>query len=267
MQHRYARRAERGILDYWDDRYAISDEHMSELFANVEYGQEPTPFDNRRLFPIAPFRYLVMLSYWAVAAAALWNGKVIWSLRDELTFSTDPESTIDQILQSVAIFIAALFAMQVVQGLWSIGQAWNAQRATLSAPRPLGMAVLFGIGPVLLALAFSLNPDFRLPFVVLAILVNLVAWGLSFNLLARTVESLGRSTAAIRAWGGAVSIHWMLSFASRPLDVLDDQQYAVAVVALSVLDAGIFFFASVMAWKAMKDFEAATAEHDQIRRI
>ncbi len=101
----------------------------------------------------------------------------------------------------------------------------------------------------------------------LALLVNLICWGFSFALLSRTLESLGRSSAPIKSWGIAISLHWVLGLASRPFELLGDLNYARAVVALSVVDAGIFIAASVLAWRAMADFERAIREHEQIRRL
>ncbi len=75
------------------------------------------------------------------------------------TFSSDPEGTVDQLVRSVLLFGAMVIAMQFLHILWSVGQAWNAQRCTLAAPRPLGMAVLFLIGPFAALLALSVRTE------------------------------------------------------------------------------------------------------------
>jgi len=261
----FTKRAERGALEFWDNKYSNPAAGVTQMIAKIDFSSEDIPINTRRLLPLAPIRYLVMVSYWAVAAAALWNGSVIWSLRDELTFSSDPEATVDRLLQSVLIFGAALLVMQFIQGVWSVGQAWNAQRCTLGAPSPLGMAVLFSLGPIAILLALSLRAPLAL--VGAAVLLNVVCWGFSFGLLSRTIESLGRSGTSIRTWGAAVSLHWFLGFASAPLSSLDDLSYASATAVLALLDAAIFIFASIVAWKAMTEFEAATRDHDQVRRI
>lgn len=261
----FTKRTERGLMEFWDTRYANLTAGVSELLAKIGRESEAIPVNTRRLIPLAPVRYLLIASYWAVAAASIWDGAVVWSLRDELTFSSDPESTVDQLNRSILIFVATLLVMQFIQGLWSVGVAWNAQRCTLRAPSPLGMAILFSLGPLGMLIAASTG---AIPMIIgLVVLLNLVCWGFSFGLLSRTIESLGRPSTAIKAWGWAVSLHWLLGYSSWPLALLDDLNYSYAVVALSLLDAGIFIFASIVAWKAMIEFEAATRDHEQVRRI
>lgn len=267
----YMQRVERWVLEWWDHRYGISDEELLAVLLVVEHqANGPAEFAGRRMVPVAPLRALVIAAYLAVAGASMWVGWEIWLQRDDLPLASDVGATIDQIDSSAWFFVAALLAVQVTHGLWSIASAWNAKRCTLKAPSALGMLVLFLVGPAFAVTGFLVSDDYghRLTFVAMAILLNLTCWALSFNVLGNTLSVLGRSDQMLGAWAGTVALHWVLLFLIRPLDAIEnDLVYAWIAMIVSAVDATIFVVASVMAWRAMRHFEQATRDFEQVRRV
>jgi hypothetical protein len=266
----YTKRVERWILEWWDNRYGITDDELLTVLHSIEHSAAgPAAYSGRRLLPTGVFRVAVFGSYLAVAGAALWNGLNIWDAREELTLASDADAAIDNIGISAVAFVVAMLAVQVTQGLWSMVAAWNARRCTVSAPSALGMLLLFVVGPAILAVGFlvSDDPGTELAYAGVALLVNLVCWAASFSVIARTLEVLRRSSELIARWGVTVSMHWVLIFMFRPLEQLEnDRTYATVAVVVSVIDATIFIAASFAAWRAMKHFDTATREYRQVRR-
>jgi hypothetical protein len=194
----------------------------------------------------------------------------VWVSRDQLLLATDVDAAIERIGTSAVAFLVALFVVQTTQAVWSMVAAWNARRCTISAPSVIGMLALFLVGPAMLAYGMFVAGDSgdQLTFVGIALLVNLACWALSFSVIAQTLEVLGRSSDFIARWGVTVSLHWVLIFTFRPLERLEsDVAYAGVVVAVSLIDAAIFVAASVAAWRAMRHFEVATREYQQVRRV
>jgi uncharacterized membrane protein (DUF485 family) len=148
--------------------------------------------------------------------------------------------------------------------------AWNARRCTIAAPSAVGMLLLFIAGPAILVSAFLVSADSgaRLTLVGIGLVVNLACWAVSFSVLARTLDVLGRSSELVARWGVVVSLHWLLIFMFRPLERLEsDLTSAGVVVAAAFVDAAIFVAASVAAWRAMQHFDRATDEYRQLRRV
>jgi hypothetical protein len=267
----YMKRVERWVLEWWDHRYGISEEEVLAVLLTIRHGSDGSnDYSGRRLIPTIPFRLAVFASYLAVAGTALWNGVNVWASRDQLSLASDVDAAVDRIGASAVAFVAAVCAVQIAQGLWSMVAAWNARRCTIAAPSVIGMLGLFLAGPAMLAYGVLVTDDrgAQLTFIGIALLLNLVCWALSFSVIATTLDVLGRSSELIGRWGVTVSLHWVVIFMFRPLDRIDDDLvYAGVVVAISLVDAVIFIAASLAAWRAMQHFDVATAEYRQVRRI
>ncbi len=263
------KKTERVAIAWWDDSFAVSDAALTDLLANISPSGAPTEVTRRRLIPTMELRLLVIVGYVGVAAAALWGAYIVWSIRD--AFGASPVESFDDIppeLVGVLIaFIGATVVMQILQGLWSMAAAWNARRSTIMAPHPLGMATLFSVGPAIVACGLLIGGEFLWVFGVLGLIVNQMCWFASFRLLARTLEGLGGPRNFNATWGWTLFFHWMLGYASRPLEALDGDAYAAAFVALGVVDAAFFVAASVAAWKAMSTFDDFTRNREQIRQV
>ncbi len=267
----YMKRVERWVLEWWDHRYGISPEAVRAVVQLIGHGSTgPQPYAGRRLIPAMPFRLAVFAAYLATAGIAVWNGIEVWSSRNDLPLAGDLETAIELLGPSALAFAVAIIAVQVTQGLWSMVAVWNARRCTMAAPSVIGMLVLFLAGPAMLAYALLLagDRDARLTLVGIALFLNLACWALSFSVVARTLDVLGRSSDLIMRWGATVSLHWVLIFMFRPLERVDsDVLYARVLAAVALLDAAIFFAASLTAWRAMRHFDRATGEYPQVRRV
>lgn len=267
----YMKRVERWVLEWWDQRYGISDEEVLAVLATIRHGERATEsYRGRRLVPTAPFRLAVIVAYLALAGTACWNAANVWTLRDDLTLAADRAAAVEVLGFSVSAFLIALVAVQVVQGMWSMVAAWNARRCTVAAPSVVGLLVLFLAAPAMCVYALVVSGDngARITLIGVALLLNLACWALSFSVLSQTIEVLGRSSDRLGRWGVIVSLHWVLLFVFRPFERIgDDRVYAAAVVVVSLIDAAIFVAASGAAWRAMRHFDVATREYEQVRRV
>ncbi len=267
----YMKRVERWVLEWWDHRYGISQEEVLAVLQLIGRGSTgPQPYAGRRLIPSLPFRLAVFAAYLATAGVAVWNGAEVWSSRNDLPLASDPDTAIELLGPSAFAFMVAIVAVQVIQGLWSMVAAWNARRCTIAAPSVIGMLMLFLAGPAMLAYTLLLtdDPGARLTLAGIALLLNLACWALSFSVIARTLDVLGRSSELVMRWGVTVSLHWILILMFRPLGRIDsDEIYAGVVVVVALLDAAIFVVASLAAWRAMQHFDRATGEYTQVRRV
>jgi hypothetical protein len=267
----YMKRVERWVLEFWDHRYGITEQEVRVVLQSMQHGSDgPDDYSGRHLIPTLPFRLAVCISYVAIVGIALWNVVNVRDSRDELLLATDLDAAVARIGSSALAFVLAVCAVQIAQGLWSTVAAWNARRCTIAAPSFVGMLVLFSAGPAVLAYGMLATDEreAQLAFVGVALLLNLACWALSFSGIANTLDVLGRSSDLIGQWGATVSLHWIVIFMFRPLDRLDsDHVYARAVVAILLVDAAIFLASTVVAWRAMRHFDRATAEYRQVRRL
>lgn len=267
----YMKRVERWTLAWWLYRHepfqpevaadiGVSATHR--LRRGVRAGlRRLGPIPARELLPVVALRYVVVISYWLVAGAALRAGMTVGLLHGELTLATDTAAAIDRLERSIQPFVVAVVVMQVAQGLWSVAQARSAQRATEAAPSALGMGALFAAGPAVLVYGLLVHRDDAMVFAALALLLNLACWVASFGALSTTIQDLGRSARTMAMWSVVVSLHWILGFTFAPLSTVDDDSwFALAVVLLSVVDAAIVVLASVYAWRAMRSMERAVCD-------
>jgi hypothetical protein len=266
----YAKRVERWVLEWWDNRWGCTPRDVLGRLGDVgALGGNPGKFAGRRLLPTAPLRLLVIASYLALAATTAWSGWTVWSLRDDLDDAEGLVASVDR-LDGVSLwFVGALLVMQACHALWCIAQAWNARRCTFGAPGALVTTVLFLLGPAIVAVGVVFVDDAELLALVVAfaVVVNLTCWALSFSLLHRMLQALGRSTGRIGSWASVIALHWVLVFGVRSIVLVDNSAvFAVLVLAVAAVDAAIFLKAAVHAQLAMRDVERATREFDQVRR-
>jgi hypothetical protein len=269
LQLVHMKRVERWVMEWWDHRFGMTEQDVLNVLSVVRpLGGMADDFSGRRLAPTYLLRFVLMASYAALALAALWSAGTIWAVRDELSAAVDADATFDKIAEAATAFLFALLIMQIVQGLWCVAQAWNAQRCTLDAPNPLGMATLFLLGPAVLVFGIALFPDAALAITSFALLVNLGCWAFSFGALGQTAQILGRSAQPIMTWSAVVAFHWVLGFVTRPLVLIGDDTVFAGFVALTlIVDAAIWVVASVYAWHAMRGLELAARDYEQIRRV
>lgn len=266
----YAKRVERWVLEWWDTRWGCTEQDvMVRLIAVGFLGGKPGRFGGRRLFPTAPLRLLVVLSYVALAATTAWAGWTTWTRREDLGDTDGLSSSLDRLDEVSFGFVAALLVMQACHAAWCIAQAWNARRCTLGAPGILGTAVLFLLAPGIVAAAVAFVDDTAMLALIaaFAVVVNLACWALSFSLLSRMLEALDRSTRRVASWGSVVAMHWVLLFGVRSIVLVDDATvFAGLVLTVAIVDAMIFLAAAVYADRAMRHVEQATRDYEQIRR-
>lgn len=269
LQLAHMKRVERWVLEWWDNRFGMTEQDVLNVLSVVRpLGGTAEDFSNRRLAPTFVLRFVVLASYGVLALAALWSAGTLWSVRSELSSGLDADATFDKVAESTSAFLIALLVVQIAQGLWSVAQAWNAQRCTLDAPSPLGMATLFLIGPAVLVSGVELFPDAKLAITSFALLVNLGCWVFAFGALGQTSQILGRSAQPIMTWSAVVAFHWVLGFVTRPLVLIGDDTAFAAFVALTlIVDAAIWVAASFYAWHAMRSLELAARDYEQIRRV
>lgn len=267
----YMKRVERWTLAWWLYRH---EPFQPDVAADIEVStfsrlamsmrgkhSDVRPVSPREMLPVLVLRYVVVVSYWLVAAAALRAGLTVGLLRGELTLASDTAAAIDRLERSIQPFIVAVVIMQVAQGLWSVVQARAARHSTDVAPSAMGMGALFMAGPAVLVYGLLAQRDDAMLYAVLALFLNLVCWVASFGAFSATIQDLGRSARTIAMWSGVVSLHWILGFALAPLLSFDDDMWlAVTVMALSVVDAAIVVFASIQAWHAMRGMEHAVRD-------
>lgn len=266
----YMKRVERWVLEWWDQRYGISDEEVVAVLQSIEPGDRPERRVRRRLIPTMLFRLAVFGSYLATAGSALWVASDVWAARDDLSLASDVDAAVDRIGSSAVAFVASICAVQIAQALWSMVAAWNARRCTIAAPSVIRMLGLFLAGPAVLAYGIRSTDETgdRLTFVGIALLLNLACWAMSFSVIAKTLHRLGRSSDLVARWGVTVLMHGVVIFMFRPLDRLDgDVVFAEVVVAVALIEAAIFAIAGVAAWRAMRHFDTATSEYRQVRRV
>ena len=266
----YMKRVERWVLEWWDQRYGISDEEVVAVLQSIEPSDRPERRVRRRLIPTLFLRLAVFGSYLATAGTSLWVAGDVWAGRDDLTPASDIEAAVDRIGPSAVAFVASICAVQIAQALWSMVAAWNARRCTIAAPSVIRMLGLFLAGPAVLAYGIRSTEETgdRLTFVGIALLLNLACWAMSFSVIAKTLHRLGRSSDLVARWGVTVLMHGVVIFMFRPLDRLDgDVVFAGVVVGVALVEAAIFAIASVAAWRAMQHFDTATAEYRQVRRV
>lgn len=269
LQLAHMKRVERWVLEWWDNRFGMTEQDVLNVLSVVRpLGGTAVDFADRRLAPTFILRFVVIASYWVLALTALWSAGTLWSDRSELASGIDADATFNKVAESASTFLVALLVVQVVQGLWSVAQAWNAQRCTLDAPNPLGMATLFLIGPAVLVSGVALFPDAKLAVTSFALLLNLGCWAFSFGALSQTSQTLGRSAQGLMTWSAVVVFHWVLGFVTRPLVLIGDDTAFAAFVALALIfDAAIWVAASIYAWHAMRSLELAARDYEQIRRV
>ncbi len=266
----YAKRVERWVLEWWENRWGCTPQVVvEELGAAGFSGAAPDRFAGRRLLPTAPLRLLVVGSYIAFAATTAWSGWTVWSLSEGLENSEGLTASVGR-LDAVSLwFFGALVLTQACHAVWCIAQAWNARRCTLGAPSALGMAALFLFAPAIAGVGVVVvNDDALLALVAsFAVVVNLACWALSFSLLDRVLQSLGRPTRHIATWASAIALHWVLVFGVRSIVLVDDSAvFAGLILAVAIVDAAIFLRAAVYAHLAMRHVEQATSNFEQIRR-
>jgi hypothetical protein len=266
----YTKRVERWVLEWWDNRWGCTPlDVLNRLDDVVALGGNPGSFAGRRLLPTAPLRLLVLASYLALAATTAWSGWTVWSLRDVLDDADGLVASVDRLDEVSLWFVGALLVMQACHALWCIAQAWNARRCTFGAPRALVTTVLFLLGPAIVAVGVIVVDDAELLALVVAfaVVVNLACWALSFSLLHRMLQVLGRSTGRIGSWASVIALHWVLLFGVRSVVLVDNSAvFAGLVLAVAAVDAAVFLTAAVHAQLAMRDVERATREFDQVRR-
>ena len=265
----YAKRVERWVLEWWDNRWGCTERHVLDRLGAVGVHGPPGDFAGRRLLPTAPIRLLVGGSYVVLAATTAWSGWTIWKVRADLDDASGLATSVDRLDEVSLWFVGALLLMQGCHGIWCVAQAWNARRCTLGAPGAIGTATLFLLAPAIVAAGAVVVDDVEsLALVVaFAVVVNLACWALSFSLLSRMLQAMGRSTSRITTWGSIIALHWVLMFGVRSIILVDDAAaFAGLVFGLAVVDAAIFLVAAVYSQLAMRDVERATRDFAQIRR-
>lgn len=269
LQLGHMKRVERWVLEWWDNRFGMTEQDVLNVLSVVRpLGGTAEDFSGRRLAPMIILRFVVIAGYWTLALAALWSAGTLWADRDDLSTGSDSDATFDRVAESATAFIVMLVVVQIVQGVWSVAQAWNARRCTLEAPSPLGMAALFLLGPTVLLVGIGVFPDASLAITSFALLLNLGCWAFSFGSLAQTSQILGRSAQPILMWSAVIVFHWILGFVTRPLALIgDDAVFAGFVALILIVDAIVWAAASVYAWHAMRGLEFAARDYTQIRRV